>query len=139
MKRSELRENIFKLLFRVEFNKEEDMLEQMNLYFDDIPLEGASVISGKSQDFIQEKYRQITNKLPEIDGKIEEAAEGWTIQRMGKVELTILRLALFEILFDDEVPTPVAINEAVELAKKFGGDDSPAFINGILGKIVNIK
>lgn len=139
MKRSELRENIFKLLFRVEFNKEEDMLEQMNLYFDDIPLEGASVISGKSQDFIQEKYRQITNRLPEIDGKIEEAAEGWTIQRMGKVELTILRLALFEILFDDEVPTPVAINEAVELAKKFGGDDSPAFINGILGKIVNIK
>ncbi len=139
MKRSELRENIFKLLFRVEFNKEEDMLEQMNLYFDDIPLEGASVISGKSQDFIQEKYRQITNRLPEIDGKIEEAAEGWTIQRMGKVELTILRLALFEVLFDDEVPTPVAINEAVELAKKFGGDDSPAFINGILGKIVNIK
>ncbi len=137
MKRSELRENIFKLLFRVEFNKEEDMVEQVNLYFDDIPLEGAAVISGKSQDFIQEKYKQIVNVLPEIDSKIEEVAEGWTIQRMGKVELTILRLALFEIMYDDDVPTPVAINEAVELAKKFGGDDSPAFINGILGKIVN--
>lgn len=137
MKRSELRENIFKLLFRVEFNKEEDMSEQLNLYFDDIPLEGASVISGKNQEFIQEKYRQIIEKIEEIDTVIEETAEGWNIERMGKVELTILRLAIFEIMFDEDVPTPVAINEAVELAKKFGGDDSPAFINGILGKVVN--
>lgn len=137
MKRSELRENIFKLLFRVEFNKEEDMSEQLNLYFDDIPLEGASVISGKNQEFIQEKYRQIIEKIEDIDTVIEETAEGWNIERMGKVELTILRLAIFEIMFDEDVPTPVAINEAVELAKKFGGDDSPAFINGILGKVVN--
>ena len=56
-------------------------------------------------------------------------------KRMGKVELTILRLALYEIKHDDDVPEKVAINEAVELAKKFGGDDSPAFINGILAKI----
>ena len=55
---------------------------------------------------------------------------------MGKVELTILRLALYEIKHDDDVPEKVAINEAVELAKKFGGDDSPAFINGILAKLV---
>ena len=55
---------------------------------------------------------------------------------MGKVELTILRLALYEIKYDDDVPEKVAINEAVELAKKFGGDDSPAFINGILAKLV---
>ena len=137
MKRSELRENIFKLLFRVEFNKEEDMSEQLNLYFDDIPLEGASVISGKNQEFIQEKYRQIIEKIEEIDTVIEETAEGWNIERMGKVELTILRQAIFEIMFDEDVPTPVAFNEAVELAKKFGGDDSPAFINGILGKVVN--
>ena len=55
---------------------------------------------------------------------------------MGKVELTILRLALFEIRYDEEVPDKVAINEAVELAKKFGGDESPAFVNGILAKLV---
>ena len=60
----------------------------------------------------------------------------WTTRRMGKVELTILRLALYEIKHDDDVPEKVAINEAVELAKKFGGDDSPAFINGILAKLV---
>ena len=55
---------------------------------------------------------------------------------MGKVELTILRLALYEILYDDEIPEKVAINEAVELAKKFGGDDAPSFINGVLAKLV---
>jgi N utilization substance protein B len=57
---------------------------------------------------------------------------------MGKVELTILRLAVYEMLFDEDVPATVAINEAVEIAKKFGGDDTPAFVNGILAKVVAI-
>lgn len=68
--------------------------------------------------------------------RINEIAKGWTTKRMGKVELTILRLALFEIQYDEDVPEKVAINEAVELAKKFGGDDSPSFVNGILAKLV---
>ena len=75
-------------------------------------------------------------KIPELDAKINEVAEGWKTNRMGKAELTILRLALYEILYDDEVPKKVAINEAVELAKKFGGDEAPAFINGVLAKLV---
>ena len=68
---------------------------------------------------------------------INEKATGWTTNRMGKVDLAILRLALFEILYDDKVPTSVAINEAVEIAKKFGQDESPSFINGILAKFAN--
>ena len=56
---------------------------------------------------------------------------------MGKVDLTILRLAVYEIEWDEEVPQGVAINEAVELAKRYGGEESPSFINGVLGKIVN--
>ena len=75
------------------------------------------------------------DNLPEIDKRIEETANSWKISRMGKVDLTVLRLAVYEMEFDEDVPVGVAINEAVELAKKFGGDDSPAFINGILGKI----
>ena len=63
-------------------------------------------------------------------------AQGWKTKRMGRVDLTILRLALYEMLYDDEVPEKVAINEAVELAKKFGGNESPAFINGVLAKLV---
>ena len=74
--------------------------------------------------------------IPEIDEKINEIAEGWKTRRMGRVELTILRLALFEMKEDQEIPEKVAINEAVELAKKFGGDGAPAFVNGILAKLV---
>ncbi|MBQ4531422.1 MAG: transcription antitermination factor NusB [Lachnospiraceae bacterium] len=136
MKRSELRENIFKLLFRVEFNSEEDMKEQVGLYFEDIQEEGAKTISEKNQKYIEDKYKAIVEKLEDIDKEIEEVSNGWQISRLGKVELTIIRLALYEIRYDEDVPTGVAINEAVELAKKFGGDEAPAFINGILAKMV---
>ena len=74
--------------------------------------------------------------IPEIDEKINQVAEGWKTRRMGKVELTILRLAVYEMQYDEEIPEKVAINEAVELAKKFGRDESPAFINGVLAKLV---
>ena len=136
MKRSEVRENIFKLLFRVEFNGEEDMKEQVKLYFEDLPLEDEKKISEKYQRIIEQKYLAVVENLDKIDEKIKAAADGWQIDRMGKVELTIIRLAVFEIHYDEDVPTGVAINEAVELAKKFGGDDAPSFINGILAKLV---
>ena len=73
--------------------------------------------------------------MPEIDGILNENAKGWKTTRMNKVDLTILRLAVFEIRWDEEIPVGVAINEAVELAKKFSGEESPAFVNGVLGKI----
>ena len=72
--------------------------------------------------------------LTKIDAMLNEKTTGWTTDRMGKVDLTILRLAVYEITMDEQVPTSVAINEAVELAKKYGGDESPAFINGVLAK-----
>ena len=71
----------------------------------------------------------------EIDAMLEKVSRGWKLSRMGKVELTILRLAVYEMRFDEDIPEKVAINEAVELSKKFGGDDSPAFINGVLAKL----
>ena len=130
MKRRELRERIFELLFRIEFNSPEEMPEQMQLFFD-----GLDELGEQDQSYMEEKYRRIVEKLPELDRRIEETAKSWRISRMGKVDLTILRLAVYEMEFDDDVPVGVAINEAVELSKKFGGDDSPAFVNGILGKI----
>jgi len=131
MKRRELREHIFRLLFRIEFNETEDMPEQVALYMEDIPM-----ADQKDQEYIEAKYNAIMEHLEELDEMLNKAAEGWKVSRMGKVELTIMRLAAYEICFDDDVPTSVAINEAVEMAKIFGGDDSPAFINGVLGKIV---
>ena len=89
----------------------------------------------KNQEYIEGKYQMILEKETEIDASIDQIAEGWKTTRMGKVDLTILRLAVYEMKFDEEIPVGVAINEAVELAKKFGGDDSPAFVNGILAKL----
>ena len=130
MNRRELRESIFQLLFMTEFNPSEEMGEQKELYLD-----GIENLQEKDQAYIQEKFEKIRNKISEIDELLNKASKGWKTSRMGKVDLTILRLASYEVLFDEDVPGKVAINEAVELAKKFGGDESPAFINGVLGKV----
>ena len=129
MSRREIREQIFKILFRIEFNQIEDMPEQLRLFF-----EQEEAMEEKDQKEIREKYEKIADKLETIDGMLTEKADKWSVNRMGKVELTLLRLAVYEMEFDDNVPVSVAINEAVELAKKFGQDESPAFINGVLAK-----
>ena len=138
MSRRELREQVFKLLFRVEFNDEESMGEQKALFFDNdevaVSEDDSMPVSDASKAEISDKYEKIAEKIAEIDNMINEKAEGWKTGRMGKVDLTILRLAVYEIVFDDEIPTQVAINEAVELAKKFGRDESGKFVNGILAK-----
>lgn len=130
MNRREQREQIFKLLFRVEFNQQSEMAEQCALFFED----EENAASEKDVSYIQGKYEKIAQKLPEIDQMINETARGWSTDRMGKVDLTIIRLAVYEIKFDEEIPAGVAINEAVELAKKFGQDGSASFVNGVLAK-----
>ncbi|MDE6974804.1 MAG: transcription antitermination factor NusB [Lachnospiraceae bacterium] len=130
MSRRELRELIFKLLFRVEFNQKEELAQQEVFFFEDEENQAEEEYS----DQVKGKFRRIVEKLDEIDAMLNEKAKGWSTNRMGKVDLTILRLAVFEIKYDEEIPTGVAINEAVELAKKFGQDSSPAFINGVLAK-----
>lgn len=132
MIRTELREHIFKLLFQEEFNQEEDMQEHLKYYF--MTLENAAD-KDKDKDYIQEKYEAVAGHIAEIDELINQYAKGWKTTRMNKVDLAILRLAVYEMKWDEEVPVGVAINEAVELAKRFSGGDSPSFINGVLGKI----
>ncbi|WP_342759768.1 transcription antitermination factor NusB [Kineothrix sedimenti] len=129
MGRRELREQIFKLLFRVEFNAREDMPEQEKLFFED-----ENTADEESERYILKKYEDIVSRLDIIDEMINKETKGWDTSRMGKVDLTLIRLAVYEIKYDDEIPTGVAINEAVELAKKFGQDNSPGFINGVLAK-----
>lgn len=130
MSRRQLREQIFKLLFRVEFNSKEELEQQEAFFFADEENHADKEESAQ----IGEKFGRIVERLDEIDAELNQKAKGWSTDRMGKVDLTILRLAVYEIQHDDEVPTGVAINEAVELAKKFGQDSSPAFINGVLAK-----
>lgn len=139
MGRREQREQIFKLLFRVEFNTPEEMPEQRDFFLDQIRLpvqeEG---LAAKEKDivYITDKFERIQEQLPDIDRMIDEKAEGWTVGRMGKVELTLLRLGVYEILYDQDVPGSVAINEAVELAKKYGQDNSGSFVNAVLAKFL---
>ena len=132
MSRSELREHIFRMLFRIEFNNEEEMKEQETLYFDLL-----DPVSEKEQEYILDKYKAIVEKLDEIDQILNELSTGWKTSRMNRVDLTILRLAIYEVKWDEDVPTAVAINEAVELAKKYSSDSGPAFINGVLAKAAN--
>ncbi len=132
MSRRELREQIFKFIFRVEFNDIEEMAEQEKLFFEDDEL----VIKDEDVAYISEKSNKILQKLEEIDGLINQYAKGWTTERMSKVDLTIIRLAVYEIKFDEDVPAGVAINEAVEIAKKFGQEESSGFVNGVLAKLV---
>ncbi|MBE5885901.1 MAG: transcription antitermination factor NusB [Lachnospiraceae bacterium] len=129
MGRREQREQIFKLVFQLEFNDKTEMPEQMKLY-----LEQEEIQSEKDCTYISDKFEKIQEKLSEIDGLINEQTVGWKTERMGKVDLAIIRLAVYEIKYDDSVPVSVAINEAVELAKKFGQDESSSFVNGVLAK-----
>ena len=132
MGRHEQREQLFMLLFRVEFNSLEDMPEQVKLFFEDEERSEA----GEFAAAITDKYLKIMEKLPELDALLNEKTEKWNTKRIGKVELTVLRLALYELMFDEEIPEGVAIDEAVTIAKKYGQDSSGAFVNGVLAKFV---
>lgn len=147
MTRRELREHCFKLLFCTDFYPAEEMEQQLENYFlspveDDVTPEGKREILHQTEmgeedrRMVMERAGKMIRMVPELDETINGVAEGWKTRRMGKADLTILRLASYEMKYDEEIPEKVAINEAVELAKKFGGKDSPGFINGILAKLV---
>lgn len=130
MTRRECREHLMVMLFHREFHGVEELPEQIDYYLDNI-------IAPKSDDieYIRGKYERATQYIDEIDSLLEEVSEGWKVKRMGKVDLSIMRLAVYEMKYDEEIPTRVAINEAVEIAKKYGQDNSPSFVNGILAKV----
>ena len=132
MNRRSLREQVFKLLFRVEFNEKEEMEEQCHLFLEHEEV----VMTEEEETHIVEKYKAIHEQLEEIDAMINEKAKGWNTDRMGKVDLTVIRLAVYEMKYDETIPDGVAINEAVELAKMYGQDESAGFVNGVLAKFV---
>ena len=127
MNRRSLREQVFKLLFRVEFIEKEEMEEQCHLFLEHEEVD----MSEDDETHIVEKYKAIQERLEEIDSMINEKAKGWNTDRMGKVDLTVIRLAVYEMKFDETIPDGVAINEAVELAKMYGQDESAGFVNGV--------
>lgn len=131
MTRRELRENVFKMLFRVEFHEEGEMTGQLGMMDDEL-----ENIKEEDAAYINDKCSDIISKIPELDEAINASTTGWKTSRMGKVDLSIIRLAVYEIKYEDDVPAKVAINEAVELAKLYGTDNSASFVNGVLAKFV---
>lgn len=118
------------MLFRKDFHEASELKEQIELYISE--LEEPTI---EEFSYLTVRFQAVIERLDEVDKILSDAASGWKLTRMSKVDLTILRLAVFEMRFDEEIPVKVAINEAVELAKTFGGDESPGFINGVLAKL----
>ena len=131
MSRRQIREQIFKLIFRVEFHSEAEIPEQFRLFMDTMEDERE-----EDRIYIHDKVRDIVDHLEEIDGLIDANVDSWKTDRMAKADLAIIRLAVYEIKYEDAIPDKVAINEAVELAKLYGEESSPAFVNGVLARIV---
>lgn len=115
MSRKKFRESLYIMLFRLDFHSREEILNQLDIYLED-EIEDASE---RDKEELRSKFNSVLEHLNEIDAKIEEKSNGWTVKRISKAELTVLRLAVFEILYDSDVPDGVAINEAVELSKLY--------------------
>lgn len=143
MRRSEARELVMKIIFQMDIQKDrsDDLMNQL--------INDLSLIDGKEEDlggindiatekaYIKGTFKVIRDNLDSIDSTIDNYLEKWTISRIPKVDLAIIRVAVGEIIYIDDIPESVSINEAVNLAKKYGSDNSPKVINGLLGKLVN--
>ena len=130
MTRREFREHTAILTFIFEFYPEAEWTEQFKLYAD------YAKIKEEDRESLRQRVFSIEGKKAEIDSLIDGASKKWRISRLSKTDLMLVRVAVYEIRFDDEIPNKVSINEAVELAKIYGGDESPAFVNGVLAKFM---
>lgn len=126
MTRKQAREEAFILIFEKEFNDEsvENILELNEAVREIVP-----------DEYIKEVFFGVFNNLDTVDGIISANSKGWSIKRLSKVALAVLRLAIYEMKFVDSIPVSVSINEAVELCKKYATKDDSAFVNGILATV----
>ena len=131
MNRSAAREETFKLIYSLEVQKEDFSDEQIDLY-----IESENIEDEKTLQYMKEIVKGIKEKDEDINERISKNLKsGWTIERISKINLALLKIAIYEIIYT-ETPFKVAINEAIELSKKYGEENSSNFINGILASIV---
>lgn len=128
MSRKKAREGLVSLMYQSSF--EELNEDKVNIFIDNFGFEEDEI------DFIKSGFQSIEKNLENIDNTISSNLRNWSIDRLFRLDLSILRVAVYEILYADNIPNEVAINEAVEIAKKFGTTDSSKLINGILGTII---
>ena len=134
----EKRKFVFEQLFMLEFydqNEADAQLENLEQDSDLLQEMESDALNETVRQAMKEKARDIFARKEKLDAQINEVVTGWKTHRMGRAELALIRLALYEMQDDDSVPYRVAINEAVELAKLYGGEDSPGFVNAVLGRL----
>ena len=131
MNRSSMREHVFKMVFSYGFDLDKAIDEHMTDYLEEIKTKEDEVV------YMKARVMGILEHKETIDQALDKASIKWPVARMAKVDAAILRVMVYEINYDDDIPNNVAINEGIELAKKFGGDQSPKFVNGVIAKIVN--
>lgn len=129
MGRKQAREGTMKLIYQMEINDDYSE-EALSLFFENFSFDQSE------KEYIVDAYTKIKNNIETIDNHIESTLEGWKINRLAKIDLAILRIAMYEILYREDIPIEVSINEAIETAKKYSNEDSYKFINGVLGSIV---
>lgn len=129
MSRRLSRESAMKLLYQLEIQKS-DREEQIELYLNE-----QENLDLSDKKYIQNVLDGVKINLEQIDELIKKYLKGWSIERVSKVDLSILRLSIYEMLFREDIPCNVSINEAVELTKKYSSEQSKAFVNGVLGSI----
>ena len=127
MNRKQAREFVMQTIFQIEIKMDFDK--------PDIEKYMTECSAGNQKDYIRNLLSEICSNLGKIDGIINAASDGWPSSRMSKPDLAVIRVAVGEILFADDVPATVAINEAVNLAKDYGTEQSPKFVNGVLAKV----
>jgi len=127
--RRETRENAMKLLYQISIQKE-DREEQLERFIDE-----QRIVEEADKEYMLGVVKGVMEKQEELDELISRHAKGWTIQRMPKVDLAIMRLSCYEMKYRTDIPANVSINEAVEIAKKYSNDQSKTFVNGVLGKV----
>lgn len=131
MGRRQAREHAMKLIYQAQVRKD-DVSDIIQTY-----IEEEMIIDSADRDYIEDVVRGVVKNQQEIDGIISRHAKGWSISRMPKVDLAIMRLSVYEMRYRNDIPVNVSINEAVELAKKYSGEESKTFVNGVLGKVWN--
>ena len=137
MSRKIAREIAFKVIFQTSFQKDEMPSELIERMFGSEQAENEEM-NDEDNKYIGEITEGVKEKEEELDHIISKhLKQGWSMERISKVDVSILRLAIYEIIYREDIPFKVSVNEAVELAKTFGEDSSPSFINGILAEIIN--
>ena len=133
MSRKKARDNAFKCIYELEFIKDKSLDDILSNCYEE------NNNSEEEKQYIQMIVNGVKENIKKIDDIILSKLKNWSLDRIAKIDLAILRLAIYEVLYVDSIPDKVSANEAVELAKTYGNNDSKSFVNGVIAKVIEDK